>query len=59
MLAPTLIFAIVFVLPLLAFYFYVALRDRNKNRMAGIAVIVALFILGAIIAYFVNRGKGG
>ncbi len=57
MLFPTLLFVLVFALPLLGFYFYIALRDKNKNRMLGLIVIALLFVFAAIIAYYVNRGK--
>lgn len=52
---PTILFIIVFAVPLLAFYFYLAYKEKNKFRTKiGIAVVIALFILAAIIAYFVN-----
>lgn len=56
---PTLLFVLVFALPLLGFYFYIALKEKNKAKMSvGALVIVLLFVFAAVVAYFVNRGKG-
>ncbi len=57
MLFPTLVFILIFAVPLLGFYFYIAFRDKKKNQLVGIAVIVVLFIFASVIAYFVNRNK--
>ncbi|KAA8486751.1 hypothetical protein BDE36_0994 [Arcticibacter tournemirensis] len=58
MLVTTLLFVVVFAVPLLGFYFYIALKDKNKRKMMGLLVIMLLFILASVVAYFVNRGKG-
>lgn len=58
MLVPTLIFVIVFALPLLGFYFYILSKEKSSFRMnVGKVIILVLFVIAAAIAWYINRGK--
>ncbi len=60
MLIPTLLFVLVFALPMLGFYFYLAFKEKSKFKMTiGVVVILLLFIAASVTAYIVNRGPGG
>lgn len=54
---PTLVFALIFALPLFGFYLFVAQRDKHKNRKFGFVALAVMFVAAVIIAYFVNRNK--
>lgn len=54
---PTLVFALIFALPMLGFYFYIAQRDRNKYKKYGFLALGLMFIAAVVVAYFVNNGK--
>ncbi len=52
----TIIFGLVFVIPLIGFILSIVWKDK-RSRNIGIGVIAALVIFAVIIAYFVNKDK--
>lgn len=52
----TIIFALVFVIPLVAFILSIAWKDK-RSRAIGVAVVVALVTIAVIIAFVVNKDK--
>ena len=52
----TIVFALVFVIPLIAFLLFLVSKDK-QTRKIGVCVIAALVIFAVIVAYFVNKDK--
>jgi len=52
----TLIFAIVFVVPLIGFIFSILWKDKRK-RTVGFLVASVLVVFALVVSYYVNRGK--
>ena len=52
----TIIFALVFVIPLIVFLSSLIWKDKGARKI-GMAVLIAMVLLAVIVAYFVNRGK--
>ncbi|WP_207536214.1 hypothetical protein [Desertivirga arenae] len=53
----TIIFGLVFVIPMIFFFFYFIVWKDAKTRKIGVAVLAALVIFAVIVAYFVNKDK--
>ena len=53
----TIIFGLVFVVPMIFFFLYFIIWKDEKTRKIGIAVLAAMVIVAIIIAYFINKGK--
>ncbi len=52
----TLIFVLVFVIPLIVFLSSLIWKDKGVRKI-GMAVLIALVLIAAVVSYFVNRGK--
>ncbi|WP_207427714.1 hypothetical protein [Pedobacter sp. SYSU D00535] len=52
----TILFALVFVIPLLVFIFSIIWKDKDKRKI-GALVIAVLVVFAIIVASIVNRGK--
>lgn len=52
----TIVFGLVFVIPLIAFVLSIVWKDKNTRKL-GVLVIAALVIFAVIVAYFANKDK--
>lgn len=57
MIVNSLIFALVFAVPLVGFIFYLIWKDKQKRNL-GIAVLIVLLVFAVLIAYQANKDKG-
>lgn len=53
----TIIFGLVFVIPMIFFFLYFIVWKDAKTREIGVAVLAALVVFAIVIAYFVNKDK--
>lgn len=54
--APSLIFFLIFLVPLIGFLFWVMKEDKRKGKI-GLLVLAFLVIAGILFMYLMTRGK--
>lgn len=54
--APSLIFFIIFLFPLIGFLFWLMREDKRKGKI-GLLVLAFLVIAGILFMYLMTRGK--
>ncbi len=54
--APSLIFFLIFLAPLIAFLFWLMKEDKRKGKI-GLLVLAFLVIAGILFMYLMTRGK--
>ncbi|MBC8054301.1 MAG: hypothetical protein H7Y13_14670 [Sphingobacteriaceae bacterium] len=52
----SLIFGLVFVVPLIIVIYSIVLKDKQKGKL-GALVVGVIFVMAIIISYYVNRNK--